>query len=415
LPDVFKQSADKISDYINIMPIGYQNNEYTFSLGRFNAYQPLSYNTNDQPEILPFPDIQTVSINNISSENTFIDVAYTSGMLDKAFDLQLSKSRLMPVMHGRMGSGEMNFKIGNDIPIFVKSAQLEIDATFESKDKIVVIEAKAVPETDFLVRQLFYPYYVIKQRGVKKPIIPTFLVLLAGNYYFLKYEFTDDTNYSSIKLLNQRTFRFAEDHELTLKEIVELYENTPVVEEPKSTFPQANSFVQMINVLSALDQVEEDNDGIKFGLNKYEIAEVLGTNRETSKNYNERQGDYYGNLIVYLGFGTKDSGKDFVINKHGKKVLHLIKTTEGRTEIIIELFKHKPFRAVFQELLNNENYKMPHFSKQFVKNVENKILTSGGFFDTRSHSMKTESNATTLRRTKSSLALLKSIIFDFIS
>lgn len=157
LPDAFKAGTDNMDQFINIMPLGYIEGAYTYRLGRFNAYEQLTIDENQKPELINFPSVQTITPESIPSENAYIDAAFSSGMLNMAFESQ--NKPLMPVLHGRMGSGPMSFQIGKQQPqtLDVHSAQIEIDATFENDDSIVVIEAKAVPEKDFLVRQLFYP------------------------------------------------------------------------------------------------------------------------------------------------------------------------------------------------------------------------------------------------------------------
>ena len=157
LPDVFKQDFNATArrtspeKYINILPLGtVQAGEYVYRLGRFNAYAPLTIDADLKPIKISYPDIQTITPSFIAekgiSENTYIDLAITSGMLDEAFNSIHDK--LKPVMHGRLRSGDMSFKIGINNPQTVEtgSNQIEVDATFENSDSIVIIEAKAVPE-----------------------------------------------------------------------------------------------------------------------------------------------------------------------------------------------------------------------------------------------------------------------------
>lgn len=409
LPDAFKKGFEHTTDFINIMPLGNIAGNYTFTLGQFNAYHELSYDETQKPTILPFPDVQVVTPNNIPSENAFIDISYTSGMLDTAFERK--RGSLMPVLHGRMGSGPMNFNIGKSkIPIEVKGAQIEIDATFEDPSDVVIIEAKAVPEPDFIVRQLYYPYYVLKNRGVSKNIIPTFLVLLAGNYYFLKYKFSDPDNYSSIQLVEQQTFRFADETPITQRLIDEMYSSTNIVEEPKIPFPQADSFIQLTKILSIMvDGFNEDGSGMTFT----EIAGNLG-----AKGYDPRQGSYYGNLLLYLDLAETrvadiSHGKDLVPTEYGIEINRLLNTNEGRLALIRKLLSHYPFRVAYEFITRNNMQNAVRYNRDFKSQLAEHINEQGGIFNTKTKDFQV-SLSTSIRRTQSIISLLNSMVFDSI-
>lgn len=49
--------------------------------------------------------------------------------------------------------------------------------------------------------------------------------------------------------MEQKTFRFAENYEVTLDEIIEHFKTIKVVDEPRVPFPQADSFIEMVKVL----------------------------------------------------------------------------------------------------------------------------------------------------------------------
>ena len=397
LPSVFKENTNSVDDYINIMPLGHINKEYTYRLGRFNAYAPLNINESQKPEIIKFPDIQTITPNSIPSENASIDAAFSSGMLERAFSN--SNNRFLPVLHGRMGSGPMNFFIGTNPPqrLEVDSAQIEIDATFENEDSIVVIEAKAKTESDFLVRQLFYPYYVIRHRDVTKPVQPAFLSLLGGNYYFNEYVFDEPNNYSTIRMINQHVFRFHDSSPITLKRIVNIFKNVSITKEPENiVFPQANSYLKFVKALNALNEAFEDEDNENNGLSKKEIVTMFA--------YTERQGDYYGNLIQYLGLCFKDH-TFYVINDTGKNLLRALDTNDGKLQLIQLILQHQPFREIFKFLLENPQKQ----SKALTYDDKIIIITKIKSYMTKSYSLETMK-----RRVESCVSLVRTAIFDAI-
>ncbi|MCI1890695.1 MAG: hypothetical protein LKI92_01005 [Schleiferilactobacillus harbinensis] len=418
LPDVFKVGASSLSEYINILPLGSVDNNYTYALGHFNAYSPLTYDKTQKPVFVPFPDVQTIRPDTINSENTYIDAAFTSGMIDQAFQ-GTDKDPLMPVMHGRMGTESMSFYVGKDkkIPIRVDKAQMEIDATFENRNSVVVIEAKAVPEVDFLVRQLYYPYYVIKMnRGVTKPIIPTFLILLGGSYYFVKYEFSDPKNYSSIHKIEQKTFRFDDKTKITYDEVVALVSEIQPVEEPKVPFPQADSYVQCISTLAFLFEENTDEGASGAGLSASDIAASLGVDK---KGYDKRQGHYYGDLLVYLGLAqiAKDGTESglYSISQEGKSIYQILSTSEGRKRMVERLFQHVPFREAFNTLKDREQIftDAGRLSGDIYEQVATVIERTGSIWNTKTKSFGV-SDSTLIRRSQTVVALLRSFIYAAI-
>lgn len=394
LPDAFKTGADTIKDYINIMPLGYTDKVYTYRLGRFNAYAPLEIKENESPKMLEFPKVQTISPKTIPSENAYIDAAFSSGMLDQA--LGSGRDHFLPVLHGRMGSGTMNFNIGVDNPqsLQINGAQIEIDATFEDSQSVVVIEAKAVPEADFLVRQLYYPFYVIRNRGVTKPVRPTFLLLLGGNYYFNEYTFDDPNNYSTIRMVSQKAFRFFDNLTITLDRIVGIYRRSRIVSEP-AILPQANSYLRFVKTLALLNEAD-DEENSETGLNKRDIASVFG--------YAERQGDYYGNLVLYLGLCSKVK-EQFIINDRGRELLVKLDGNEGKLALIELLLQHQPFRIVFKYLLDNP------MKRTMALTSDDKCMLAS---EITPHLTKKYGKSTILRRIESTAALVRSAIFESI-
>ena len=414
LPDVFKTSTNssektaKFEDYINILPLGnVESGEYAYRLGKFNAYAPLQIDDSQKPVIIPYPDIQTVTqkfiVDKGISENTYIDLAVSSGMLDEAFGT--ASDKLYPVMHGRLRSPNMNFNIGLNNPQTIQtgSNQLEIDATFENSDSIVVIEAKAVPEEDFLVRQLYYPYYVIRSRGVTKKIRPTFLLLQEGNFYFNEYEFSDPDNYSTIRLVRQRAFRFADSTRITINTIRKLIRTLYTVPEPHIAFPQANSRTTFVKTLGLLNEAFENSidNNDESGLTPIQLSNGLG--------FADRQGGYYGDLVRYLGLGERDNGI-ISINDKGRQLLTEFDSNVGRLSLIKALLAHQPFRDATEWYLNG------HLDEAFEGNVTKQAKTEIGELINQNGGMYNvdPDKGTFTRRVDSTIALVRSSIFDVI-
>jgi len=84
--------------------------------------------------------------------------------------------------------------------IKTKSVQTEVDAGFEGRDKIVLIEAKNSKTSNTIIRQLFYPYKQWKLH-TKKSVFLLFFEKRKDIFYIWQYGFKDENDYNSIELI----------------------------------------------------------------------------------------------------------------------------------------------------------------------------------------------------------------------
>lgn len=133
------------------------------------------------------------------SEGQHLNMTYNTGILDK-----IAGEKLYLGISGRKFSNEFNFSI-NKTDIEAKGVQYEIDGNFEGENKILIIEAKNDKSNCFNIRQLFYPYRILKQE-TKKKIVCLFLKKKGDEYIFWEYEFTDDMDYNSLSL--KQTYQY---------------------------------------------------------------------------------------------------------------------------------------------------------------------------------------------------------------
>jgi hypothetical protein len=91
--------------------------------------------------------------------------------------------------------------------IKVSSVQTEVDAGYEGKNQIVLIEAKNFNAANVIIRQLFYPYRQWQSRTKKKVVTLFFDKEREKNIYSIwQFEFSDPKNYNSIKLVRSGKF-----------------------------------------------------------------------------------------------------------------------------------------------------------------------------------------------------------------
>ncbi len=87
--------------------------------------------------------------------------------------------------------------------------QTEVDAGYEGRNQLVLIEAKNIKTTNTIIRQLFYPFRQWSSYTNKK-IITLFFERQNSDYLIWQFEFTNKNDYNSIKLVKSRKFEIVD-------------------------------------------------------------------------------------------------------------------------------------------------------------------------------------------------------------
>jgi hypothetical protein len=135
------------------------------------------------------------------SEMQHLDFAYASSLI-RTF---IEDESLVLTIRGRKYTPQFSFNVGQQL-INVQSVQTEVDAGFEGRDKIVLIEAKNSSTDNTIIRQLFYPFKQWKIH-TKKEVFTLFFEKRGDVYNIWQYCFTDEYNYNSIKLIKADRYR----------------------------------------------------------------------------------------------------------------------------------------------------------------------------------------------------------------
>ncbi|MEE1496517.1 MAG: hypothetical protein UF433_03970 [Clostridium sp.] len=179
--------------------------------------------------------------------------------------------------------------------IQVNNSQLEIDGGFEGRDSFAILEGKNVVHSNFLVRQLYYPFRLWESR-LTKPVRPVFLVCSNQIFRLLEYEFDDPLVYDSIRLVKEQRYSL-EDTKITMEDLAGIMRSASVKPEPEGIpFIQADSFEKVISLIEHLGEKP---------LTMAEIAEIFG--------FQERQSGYYYNACAYLGLAVRKKGRDGIV------------------------------------------------------------------------------------------------------
>ena len=142
------------------------------------------------------------------SEMQYLDFAYANSLI-RTF---MNDPSLVLTIRGRKYTPPFSFHVGNQ-HISTESVQTEVDAGYEGKNSIVLIEAKNSNATDTIIRQLYFPYRQWQENTSKK-VYPLFFErrFIANEtiFYIWQYEFTNKDDYNSIHLVKSGRFRIIE-------------------------------------------------------------------------------------------------------------------------------------------------------------------------------------------------------------
>jgi hypothetical protein len=135
-----------------------------------------------------------------NSEMQHLDFAYAASLI-RTF---LEDDSLVLTIRGRKYTPKFSFKVGRQ-EIIAESVQTEVDAGYEGRDQVVLIEAKNSSTKNTIIRQLFYPYRQWQHHTTKQ--VKTLFFEKRDNYYSLwQFEFQNPNDYNSIKLTKSQRY-----------------------------------------------------------------------------------------------------------------------------------------------------------------------------------------------------------------
>ncbi len=310
-----------------------------YIIGHFDAFQSVSYNKLPEEYITADWHFDTLSPYNISKEPSLILSAFNYGILSSIADEQ----ELKMTNFGRESTPEFQYNIANlaekhhPYTISVGKSQVEMDGVFESTDYVVNVEAKMSQRSDFLARQLYYPYRLLSEQ-TDKTILNVFMTYSAdGSMYTHVYKIDDPMNYNSFHLISATKHNFLE--EISVSEISKAIRKNNIVDDPVDViFPQADSMTKVFDTITLISE----NPGITDSDIAYNLGVV------------DRQGGYYGNACEYLGVSYRVGTKPMYnyLTKAGADFLR--STLKSRNMKMVELIsRHRVFNHFLLEYLDN--------------------------------------------------------------
>ena len=130
--------------------------------------------------------------------------------LDRAYALSLVRhfvedQSLVLTIRGRKYTPPFRFVVG-EFQIETESVQTEVDAGYEGRNRVVLIEAKSGNAGNTIIRQLYYPFRQWQKRTTKE-VSSLFFQRNRDEYHLWHFGFDNPDDYNSIRLLNSSRYR----------------------------------------------------------------------------------------------------------------------------------------------------------------------------------------------------------------
>ena len=330
---------------LSILPIS--RGEYVLS--NIETFEDLKNTPNLEIIEFSMPSyIESLDFSTITSEAMAINCAYISNIIGDFTE----DDKLIPTVNGRMSSQSFDFKIQkteNDnsyLQVKVQNAQVEIDGGYEGATSLNLIEAKNNLSSDFLIRQLYYPYRLWESR-INKIVRPIFVIYTNGIFHLREYKFDELANYNSITLVKEKKYRLknSSSYIINTQTIQEILHTISIIKEPTGVpFPQADSFERVINLCEIL----------------YNNASCKHTKCSLSASYDFKQRDsfemrqvsYYTDAAIYLGLIKKEStlsnGYYFKLTPTGETLFTAKSISERQLIFIKAILSHKVFNETLK-------------------------------------------------------------------
>ena len=149
----------------------------------------------------PF-ELETTRVGN--SEMQHLDRAYAQSLIRHFMD----DESLVLTIRGRKYTDAFQFLTG-EFQISVESVQTEVDAGYEGKEQVVLVEAKGGTAGNTIIRQLYYPFRQWQQHTTK-PVSTLFFQRTDNDeYHIWHFGFDDQYDYNSIRLLKSARYKIA--------------------------------------------------------------------------------------------------------------------------------------------------------------------------------------------------------------
>jgi hypothetical protein len=137
-------------------------------------------------------------------------------------------------------------------------------------------------------------------------------------------------------LISYKSYTFA-DEVITLNEIIDLWKSIKSPKEPKITFPQADYFIRIVDLLSIL---------LEHGLTREEVT--------IKYEFDPRQTNYYISACEYLGLIERTNNimgeREYQLSVEARKIMNL-RYKEKYMALIRKIFECPVFYKAFEFII----------------------------------------------------------------
>lgn len=271
LPDIF------IHNDVFLLPVS--RSKYAVVRGS-GHHKPEQFQT--KPEVYRTSKAFPSSAIGIEGESIFLDYANSCGLLEEL----CGDTNLMPSVRGRTTTPQFTFSVsGNNLE--VNRAQIEIDASYESQEQLLIFEAKIGLPSSFSIKQLYYPYRTFMEKKTIR--IFFFCFIPNGRYYtFWEYGFGKYDDFNSIRLLRHKVYQ------IRVSKVVPVKSFQNILPSPKlKDIPQADDVNKIMlfpfMVSEGYDSARKMVEAFAFDIRQSsyyrQAAEILGLVRREKNRY----------------------------------------------------------------------------------------------------------------------------------
>ncbi len=265
----------------------------------------------------PFP---LVSLRDATSEMSQLDRLFQCKLIEKV----IGAGEIFATIRGRRFAPHFDYHVGDLGQFSARGIQYEVDQGYETRDEIVLFEAKNTTPNNFLIRQIYFPYRVYLNRFGKR--VRTFFFnynAVSGVYSFHEYKFAEPLQYRSIEICKSQHFRV----------------HFPDLEKPKTL----GDWLQKVPFSAShmgweIPQADDFSKIIEFPLRVaagYNDSGLIAS----AFDFVERQSSYYRRACEQMGLVCGENGR-YLLTEAGKKYTEL--SNAEREEKMIAMLLQQP-------------------------------------------------------------------------
>jgi hypothetical protein len=136
-----------------------------------------------------------------NSEMQHLDFAYASSLIRNF----MNDESLVLAIRGRKYTPRFSLRVGSH-SISVKGVQTEVDAGYEGRNQVVLVEAKPGTTRNLIIRQLYYPFRQWQTHTAKR-VLTLFFEKVGDVYSIWQFRFNEVEDYNSIELVRAGKFQ----------------------------------------------------------------------------------------------------------------------------------------------------------------------------------------------------------------